>query len=120
MVPEQHERVVRISRAERGDRRAGRVELRTGMTDVAGERESRRGRGPVNNVGIPSLRARSPVHQMGDNLTRVPNAREHQSENDDRAGREEERGDRAVHPTHGTAARIGSLLPNDGVTCASW
>ena len=58
MVAEQHQRVVRVGGSELRDRRAGRVELRPRVTDVARERKSRGGRRAVNNVGIPLLRTR--------------------------------------------------------------
>ena len=74
----------------------------------------------MNNVGIPVLRTGSPVGQVGDNLARVPKAHEDHGENNEHGCAEEETGDRAVHPSHGTAARIASLFANDGVTCASW
>ncbi len=120
VVAEQHQRVVRVGGSELRDRRAGRIELRAGVTDVARERKSRGGRRAVNNVGIPLLRTRFPMREVGNNLARVPNARKDQPENDERAGREEESGDRAVHPSHGTAARIVACCRTTECTCASW
>ncbi len=98
MVPEQHECVVRVRGSELRDRRTGRVELRTRVADVARERETRGGRRAVNNVGIPLLRTRLPVRQVGDNLARVPKAHEDQTHYDEHGHAEEETGNRAVHP----------------------
>src|SRR4030095_3471464 len=100
---------------EPGNRRAGRVELRPRVADVAREREARDGRGAVENIGIAVLPGRLPARQGGDNLARVSKAHEHQSQPDEHGRAEEETGDSAVHPSHGTAARIASLLPDDGV-----